>query len=185
MNIAALYDRMAGPALPHANPYDARLRSMFLQNADQLLRWIVDAEGDELGTGTATTPFPMEALLRHIKESAVDMPGEILTRVVPHDRLAAILATDARDMLGTMMVDLMVLHVVRAANHVAVGIANETAGAGRRIDATSPARRALGITIARTLSRRVRAELAGDMPALTGHAIRAATAWTMRDKTIH
>lgn len=127
----------------------------------------------------------MEELLRHVRESAVDMPGQILTRVVPHDRLAAMLATDARDMLGTMMVDLMVLHVVRAASHVAVGIANQAAGAGRRVDATSPARRAIGIAIAHTLSRRVRAELASDMPALTGHAIRAATAWTTRDKTVH
>lgn len=185
MNIPDLYDRFAGPALPRANPYDGRLRTLFIDNADQLLVWIVDAEAVELGLKTLDAPFPMDALLSHIRSNAVDMPGELLTRVIPFDRLSNMLGTAARDTLGTIMVELMVLHLVRAASVVAVGIANTTAERGSRIDATSHERRSVGIAIARRLSILVQHELVDEMPALTERAIAAATAWIARDRTIH
>lgn len=183
MTPGQMYDRFAHPHLPKTDPYAGRIRSAFCANAEEMVVWVVDAQSAMLRQGGGRVPAPIGMLADHVLSASADFPGSGLTSTMPCDRLGTLVDQGDRTLFGRMMVDLAVLHLVRAADAVSVGIANADLEPGNRIDVTSPARGALVRQLAAIAACQVMERLADEMPRLDDMAFLAAAAWTRR--TLH
>lgn len=183
MDAHQLYIRHAQPHLPSMPPYADALMETFCANAVALVEWVVDAGSALLGEEGSDAPFPIEAVTDHVLRNASVFQGSILTRIEPYDRLDKLVKNGDRTIFGPMMIGLMVLHLVRAADAVSVGIANASAKPGERVDVTSRARGMLTTMIAREATRKVQAAIGDRMSEMNDLAYRAAASWTRQ--TLH
>ena len=166
-----MFDRYAAPHLPRIGGYTDRMRDFICQNAEILIPWASAQIGKDEFVNEDI--FPFADMASYTSGQLVDMDGRLLIKAFHYDYLRAnIDADEFPSELAEAMIAIISAHVVRAADAVAIGFANQSLSP--RIDVTANYRKGSVLKVCQMVHEKVRPLLDADKQRIQHECMTAA-----------
>lgn len=155
-----LFDRYAAPHLPRIDGYTGRLKDFVCRNAEILIPWTSAQIGKDEFVNEDV--FPFADMANYVSGQLVEIDGRLLIKAFHYDYLRANI--DVEEFPGELaeaMITIVGAHVVRAADAVATGLANQSIFP--RIDVTAHYRKTPVLKMCQMVHEKIRPLLEDDM----------------------